>query len=93
MVKSVFWGSILAAMITCGITFILNLLWITCRQIGLWWIKRIGEQKYVSFFSNFNKTITANSITKIIVCNFAIYIMYYEHLQNEIHMFAKWSLL
>ncbi|VDM18815.1 unnamed protein product [Wuchereria bancrofti] len=47
MVKSVFWGSILAAMITCGITFMFNLLWITCRQIGLWWIKRIDRNSHV----------------------------------------------
>ncbi|EFO27559.1 leucine Rich Repeat family protein [Loa loa] len=47
MVKSVFWGSILAAVITCSITFIFNLLWITCRHIGLWWIKRIERNSHV----------------------------------------------
>uniref|UniRef100_A0A0R3RQH2 Ig-like domain-containing protein n=1 Tax=Elaeophora elaphi TaxID=1147741 RepID=A0A0R3RQH2_9BILA len=47
MVKSVFWGSILAAVITCGITFIFNLFWIACRQIGLWWIKRIERNSHV----------------------------------------------
>ncbi|KAL4003141.1 Leucine Rich repeats (2 copies) family protein [Acanthocheilonema viteae] len=47
MMKSVFWGSILAAIITCGVTFIFNLLWIACRQIGLWWIKRIERNSHV----------------------------------------------
>uniref|UniRef100_A0A915Q2R8 Ig-like domain-containing protein n=1 Tax=Setaria digitata TaxID=48799 RepID=A0A915Q2R8_9BILA len=47
MAESVFWGSILAAMITCGVTFILNLLWIVCRQIGLWWLKRIERNSHV----------------------------------------------
>ncbi|CAG9530383.1 unnamed protein product [Cercopithifilaria johnstoni] len=47
MAKSVFWGSILAAMITCGITFIFNLFWISCRQIALWWIERIERNSRV----------------------------------------------
>ncbi|KAM3723531.1 Immunoglobulin domain and leucine-rich repeat-containing protein [Dirofilaria immitis] len=47
MAKSVFWGSILTAVITCGITFVFNLLWIACRQFGLWWIKRIERNSHV----------------------------------------------
>ncbi|OZC09641.1 hypothetical protein X798_03335 [Onchocerca flexuosa] len=47
MAKSVFWGSILTAFITCGITFIFNLLWIICRQIGLWWIKRMERNSHI----------------------------------------------
>lgn len=50
MTKSVFWGSILAAVITCTVTFILNLLWITCRNVGLWWIKRIGSFSTILVF-------------------------------------------
>ncbi|VDN25129.1 unnamed protein product [Gongylonema pulchrum] len=50
MSESVFWGSILAAVITCFVTFILNLLWITCRNVGLWWLKRSGKRFFFLIF-------------------------------------------
>uniref|UniRef100_A0A915C084 Ig-like domain-containing protein n=1 Tax=Parascaris univalens TaxID=6257 RepID=A0A915C084_PARUN len=37
---SVFWGSVVASLLLCAVSFVLNVLWITCRKTGLWWIRR-----------------------------------------------------
>ncbi|KHN88349.1 Uncharacterized protein Tcan_15698 [Toxocara canis] len=38
--ESVFWGSVVASLLLCATSFVLNILWITCRKTGLWWIRR-----------------------------------------------------
>ncbi|TKR67701.1 hypothetical protein L596_023810 [Steinernema carpocapsae] len=37
---SVFWGSCLCAIFVCAISFVLNIAWILCRKLFLWWINR-----------------------------------------------------
>ncbi|KAK0418225.1 hypothetical protein QR680_013443 [Steinernema hermaphroditum] len=37
---SVFWGSLLCAVFVCAVTFVLNIIWILCRKLFLWWINR-----------------------------------------------------
>ncbi|VDK17459.1 unnamed protein product [Anisakis simplex] len=37
---SVFWGSVVASLLLCATSFVLNILWIMCRKTGLWWLRR-----------------------------------------------------
>uniref|UniRef100_A0A9J2QBZ9 Ig-like domain-containing protein n=1 Tax=Ascaris lumbricoides TaxID=6252 RepID=A0A9J2QBZ9_ASCLU len=40
LLQSVFWGSVVASLLLCAMSFVLNILWIMCRKTGLWWIRR-----------------------------------------------------
>ncbi|KAI1721269.1 immunoglobulin domain and leucine-rich repeat-containing protein 2 [Ditylenchus destructor] len=45
--NSLFYGSLLSALVICVVSFILNLLWIACRKTVLWWINRTERMSRV----------------------------------------------
>jgi hypothetical protein len=45
--SSVFWGSCVSAVIFCAASFILNLIWIACRKVTLWWLNRAERMSRV----------------------------------------------
>uniref|UniRef100_A0A914YUB6 Ig-like domain-containing protein n=1 Tax=Panagrolaimus superbus TaxID=310955 RepID=A0A914YUB6_9BILA len=44
---SVFYGSVAVSVLLCGITFIINLIWIGIQKAGLYWIKRRERENRV----------------------------------------------
>ncbi|KAI3413546.1 hypothetical protein GPALN_011036 [Globodera pallida] len=44
---SLFFGSCIAAVVFCAASFLLNIVWIVCRHIILWWIKRTERMSRV----------------------------------------------
>ncbi|KAL3116140.1 hypothetical protein niasHT_007440 [Heterodera trifolii] len=47
---SLFLGSCLAAIVFCAASFLLNIIWIICRKIILWWIKRTERLSRIRAF-------------------------------------------
>jgi biopolymer transport protein ExbB/TolQ len=44
---SVFYGSVVVSVLLCGVTFLINLLWIAIQKGGLYWIKRRERENRV----------------------------------------------
>uniref|UniRef100_A0A914Q5C6 Ig-like domain-containing protein n=1 Tax=Panagrolaimus davidi TaxID=227884 RepID=A0A914Q5C6_9BILA len=44
---SVFYGSVVVSVLICGVTFLINLLWIAIQKGGLYWIKRRERENRV----------------------------------------------
>jgi hypothetical protein len=39
---SLFFGSLISALVFCLAFIVLNLLWVLLRNLALWWIRRLG---------------------------------------------------